>query len=168
MVSGSASTPTSPAGLTSLPAGVRNLAKAFTRAIPAVNSSDPAWHRLPFGPAGTLRLTIAVGADHRLAEVEVLGQPPPHMRRLQKRTLLALKMGRFAVDLTESGAGQQTLLVEAFLAARPPAPDYDFEERQPRVTALSFEAPTPERPGEARVEFASGRTLRVKVTIEPD
>jgi hypothetical protein len=134
--------------------GVRDLARAFTRAIPAANTRDPAWNRLPLGDAGTVRVTITIQADGML-EATPHGEPPDHLERLVQRTLLALQGGRFAVSRPERGS--ETLVIDVTLSTRP-------IEDGPLM--LGFEPPRRGRRGKAYFQLPTGRFVEAFVTVE--
>ena len=49
----------------------RNLAQAFTRALPAaVLATDRSWRSLPWGPGAGARVTFTVGSDGKLTDFE--------------------------------------------------------------------------------------------------
>ena len=136
----------------------RGFAKAFTRALPAANSGDPIWSQLALGPAGSVRVTVAVDEEGEIAESTVLDnprRPPVHLARLVERTLLLLQGGRFA--LTRTNSGTETLRVDVTLSERPTANG---------PLALGFEAPTRDTPGRAYFELASGRVVEATIAIE--
>ena len=136
----------------------RGFAKAFTRALPAANTGDPIWNQLPPGPVGLVRVTVRVGQDRAIDESKVWDKPhrpPPHLARLVDRTLILLRGGRFA--LTNGGAGTETLRLEVTLSERP---------MESGPLAMGFETPSPDGPGRAYFQLASGRVVETKVAIE--
>jgi hypothetical protein len=143
----------SPGGAKSdLPAGVRDLGKAFTRAIPYATNADPIWEELPLGTVGTLKLRITL-TDGRITKSEVHGSAPLALEHLRKRTIALLEAGRFALPMTETQGGTQEL---------------EISVRLRRVTApsslkLGFEPPQGDRPGEAY--FVLGNGLRLDATV---
>jgi hypothetical protein len=139
-------------------APARGFAKAFTRAVPAANTGDPIWGRLPLGPVGFVRVSVTVGADGAIDESKVLDEPqkpPSHLERLVDRTLILLRGGHFA--LTNGGAGTETLRLDVTLSERP---------MESGPLALGFEAPSPGSPGRAYFQLSTGRFVEVKVAIE--
>ena len=134
--------------------GVRDLARAFTRAIPAANTRDPAWNRLPLGDAGTVRVTITIRADGML-EATPHGEPRDHLERLIQRTVLALQGGRFAVSRPERGS--ETLVIDVTLSTRP-------IDEGPLM--LGFEPPRRGRRGKAYFQLPTGRFVEAFVAVE--
>jgi hypothetical protein len=136
----------------------RGFARAFTRALPAANTGDPAWGELPLGPVGFVEVSVTVGADGAIEETKIWNKPrkpPSYLARLVDRTLILLRGGRFA--LTNGGAGTETLRLDVTLSER-------AVESGP--LALGFEAPSPGNPGRAYFQLASGRFVETKVRIE--
>jgi hypothetical protein len=132
----------------------RELVRAFTRAIPAVNTRDPAWARLPLGAAGETRIVLRVAEDGSVADVEHHEQPPPHLERLVTRTVLALRGGRF--ELVDKQQHQAILELSLRISQKP-------VESGP--LELGFEAPRDRRPGRAYFQLPSGRFIEVEVEV---
>lgn len=135
------------------PDGRRVLGRAFARAIPAANTKDPVWNRLPLGPAGETTIRLAVLADGSLAPVEHSRNTPPHLERLVDRTLLALMGGRFA--LPDRREQTLTLRLQLRISQRPPSSG---------PLELGFEPPGFDRPGRAYFQLPSGRFVEVDIT----
>ena len=76
--------------------GVRDLARAFTRAISPANQADSTWSELPTGPAGTVELTLSLDADGHLESVRPAPSTPAHLAKLVTRTLALLRGGTYA------------------------------------------------------------------------
>jgi hypothetical protein len=134
----------------------RSFPRAFTRAIPAANTTDPVWKRLPIGGAGKLRVGVRIDADGRVGDVDLGKDPSPHLERLVRRTLLALRGGRF--ELSGATRGEQRLELSVVISDGPIA-DGPLE--------LGFHAPRPGRPGEAHFQLQSGRRVEITVTLLP-
>ena len=95
-------------------ASVRDLGRAFTRAIPPASDSDPAWAALPTGDAGALEVAIDVDATGHITGWRPLDEhPSKHLSSLVKRTVLLLKQGTFALRGGDVGAGAQVLRLGA-------------------------------------------------------
>ncbi|WP_441288138.1 hypothetical protein ACSRUE_39975 [Sorangium sp. KYC3313] len=95
---------------------VRNLGRAFTRAIPPACQADPIWATLPPGSAGKARFVIDIDDAGHIAtwRPEPGGEEPArHLSNLAKRTLALLGGGTFAVARGAVTAGKQTLEVSA-------------------------------------------------------
>jgi hypothetical protein len=155
-------------GASGLEPGVRNLGKAFTRALPVGARADAAWFRLPSGAAGGARITITIDDHGRIERaeplpIEVGARVPSHLARLLDRVVLLLRAGRFALDHGDEPSGRETLRVEAEL--REGAAVDEFAEPQHTVD-MGFEPPTRARAGKAWFSYASGRRVELRVTIE--
>jgi outer membrane biosynthesis protein TonB len=145
-------------------ASERNLAKAFTRAIPAAVSKDAIWSELPLGPAGKARIEFTVDDEGKIASAEPEEQPEQQLGRLLARTLVLLKSGRFALSSGEK-AGTETLELEATISERAASDDEFANPRDP--VHLGFEPPSAERPGRAFFTLASGRHVEIRVRLRP-
>jgi hypothetical protein len=153
-------------GAANMQPGVRDLAKAFTRAIPFATRADPIWLRLPLGEAGSMRVTISVDAEGRIAEGKASERDEPlplQLKHLLERTLFLLKNGQFAVSGERVQEGTQVLRIEALL--RSVSADDTYADSQ-YAMSLDFEPPTLRRPGKAAFQLGTGRRLEVTVHIE--
>lgn len=141
---------------------VRNLAKAFTRAIPVATSADRAWANLPLGYAGRVRVTITVDEQQQIQTVVLPDRDVSgHMKRLIDKTILLIRTGRFALSRADAAGGSESLRVDLTIAAEPP-PE---RARTLQDFGLGFEPPAPGRPGTAYFR-AWDRYIEAKVTIE--
>jgi outer membrane biosynthesis protein TonB len=95
-------------------ASVRDLGRAFTRAIPAACSADPVWAKLALGDAGSLRVELHVGGDGHLASAEPVDENGPKaLVNVLRRTVPLLQAGTFAVRGGAVTAGVETLEIKA-------------------------------------------------------
>jgi hypothetical protein len=151
-------------GALELPPGVRHLAPAFTRALPASSYADPNWSELPTGSLGRTELEIVVDDEGHISEVtfDTRTPPAPVVEHLVKNTVLLLKAGVFSLDARSVNAGRERLSLEVSLSDEPsPQPDGD-----PRgLFRKGYEPPTPERPGHARFTLNSGRHMEAVVRM---
>ncbi len=146
--------------------GVRDLAKAFTRALPRAASGDPLWTTLPLGPAGGFHVVIRIDHDRRIESAKPdEEQLPPILQHMLDRTVLMLKAGQFALDRSDLTSGDEKLHVEVTLSMR--APSDQINVRPGDTIELGFKPPTRDRPGRGYFTLASGRHVEAKVTIEP-
>jgi outer membrane biosynthesis protein TonB len=146
-------------GAAGLEPGVRNLAKAFTRAIPASSDRDPVWSSLPLGAAGSLSVSIAIDDDGRIESVQMLDKVrPPQLIRLVEKTVLLLRGGQFALSREGTTAKTEVLELEASIAMSSPSDDPMEKGNRP---------PTPGHPGRAFFR-QSGRTIEVRVSLDRD
>jgi hypothetical protein len=149
-------------GSASLPAGVRSLSKAFTRAIPAAAHAVKGWARRPLGPGGRAVVTLSVDGDGRITETRFDVPPSEELQRLVRRTVLMLGTGRFALARGEVRAGSETLEIAVTLSERAPA---DEDSASDDAVALGFDAPGPTSPGRAWFTLASGRHFEASVRV---
>jgi hypothetical protein len=99
------------------PGGVRDLGRAFTRAIPPASDSDATWAKLPAGDAGSIEISIDVDEAGRIAGWRPNEKDPPrHLVQMVKRTMALLEAGTFAVRSGAVGAGSQVLVLRARLS----------------------------------------------------
>jgi len=93
---------------------VRDLGRAFTRAIPPACQADAIWGTLAPGDAGTVELTITIDPTGRIQGYELLGDAPPkQLEHLAKRTLALLKAGTFALQSGSVSEGRERLRIRA-------------------------------------------------------
>jgi outer membrane biosynthesis protein TonB len=107
-------------------AGVRDLGRAFTRAIPPACQADEAWGKLAAGDAGKLEIAIHVGDDGKITTFEPMGDdkhPPAHLLALVRRTVALLGGGTFGLRGTSLGAGVEVLELKAITSDGAPATD---------------------------------------------
>jgi hypothetical protein len=155
-------------GAAGLEPGVRNLAKAFTRALPVGGRADATWFRLPVGSAGAARLTISIDEAGVIREAEPLpierGQiVPAHLKRLFDRVILLLGAGRFALDQGDRTSGTETLRIDAEVREGGPRDEYAEPDH---TIDMGFEPPTRGRAGKAWFTYASGRRIELRVKME--
>lgn len=142
--------------------GLRVLAPAFARAIPAAVSADPVWSRLPLGPAGRLEITITLNDDGKIVEVPLPENTPSHLRAIVERTMALLRAGRFALT-GATGAGAETLRIEVTLSQQDPI---EHDSAKPSdALRLGHQPPTADEPGRAHFTLASGRHFEALITV---
>lgn len=166
--SGAADAPPVPAagsfGALGLPPGVRHLANAFTRALPAGAYTDGDWSKLPLGPVSRVHLSLEVTPKGELGELEIDAEGLlPVIERMLRRAALLLRSGRFSLDPSKLSAGEEHFDLEVVISERPLIPN-EFAAPQD-LFAQRFEPPTRERPGYAEFTLNSGRHVRVEVRI---
>jgi hypothetical protein len=142
--------------------GVRNLARAFTRAIPPATGADDAWKTLPLGPVGRVDLTVDVDENGRVVAVEVDEKAPRVLDRLVTRTMALLRAGTYALTGVD-GAGREKLRIDVVLSQREPlkAP----EEGGDVALRFGHEPPEPGHPGRAYFTLVSGRHVEATIAI---
>jgi len=156
-----ASSPGATFGAAGLPAGVRHLPKAFTRALGLASRGDPRWLALPVGPVGEARFRLNVDEEGRLGELEYDERTPvtalsPVLEHLLANTRLLLLAGRFSLDPSQARAGAQALRVRVEIsdaAAGEPTGDPGG------LNELEYEAPHGSRPGRGSFRLNSGRRV---------
>lgn len=151
-------------GALGLPPGVRHLAKAFTRALPAGAYTDGDWSTLPLGKVGQVNLSLEVDAEGKLGQFEFDARDLPGViERMLRRVALLLRSGRFSISPQTLGAGQEQLDLEIEISERLVTPN-EFASPQD-LFAQRFESPTADRPGFAEFTLNSGRLVRVVVRL---
>lgn len=142
--------------------GPRDLARAFTRAIPVAVSGDPVWATMPLGPAGTFDLKIVLGDDGRIASATPDRAVAEPLRVVAARTVSLLGAGIFAIK-AEPEAGVEVLRISVNISNSDTAPPDD------RSTAgaygLGFEPPRNGVPGKAHFTLRSGRHIEITVRV---
>ncbi|MFT3771145.1 MAG: hypothetical protein QM820_37495 [Minicystis sp.] len=139
------------------PASVRDLGRAFTRAIPPACDADPAWATLPAGDAGKLEVAIHVDADGHIKGFEPRGKVQPQaLVNVLRRTVPMLQAGTFA--LREGGTSEGTEILE--LSAR--VSDAEGEE-DGAPNKLAFEYARGR--GKARFTQSNGRRVEIGLRV---
>jgi outer membrane biosynthesis protein TonB len=152
-------------GAAGLPAGVRHLPKAFTRALGIASRGDKRWLATTAGPVGEARIELAVDENGRLGEL-VYANPAesrrlaPVVRHLLGNALLLLANGRFSLDPSKVNAGVQRLRVRVELTERVAAADPNADPEH------EYEAPTASRPGHGSFTLEGGRRVTSWVYLE--
>ena len=145
--------------------GVRDLAKAFTRALPRAASGDPLWSKLPLGSAGSFHVVIRIDAQRRIADAQPDEKAlSPVLKHLLDRTLLMLRAGQFALDRSDLVSGSEKLHVELAISTRAPSDQIDVNPSD--TIELGFKPPTHDKPGRGYFTLASGRHVEAKVSIQ--
>lgn len=160
----SASNPSGSIGALELPPGVRHLAHAFTRALPASNYSDSAWTELPAGVVGRTELEIVVDDAGRIDEIKFDPRFPPAavIERMVKNAVLLLKAGVFSIDAHSVTAGTERLALEVSLRDDP-SPVAEADARG--LFRKSYDPPSAERAGRASFTLNSGRHMEAVVRM---
>ncbi|MBK7580549.1 MAG: hypothetical protein IPI67_10130 [Myxococcales bacterium] len=145
--------------------GVADLAKAFAKAVTAATHKDPIWEQLPLGAVGSIRVTLEVDAEGHIEKSSVSERDtaPTALIRLVERTLLLLKVGRFALSGAETKAGTQALRIAVELSAVPA--EEDFESPKDTVK-MGFEPPRPGQAGRSYFVHAGGRRFDASISVE--
>jgi hypothetical protein len=159
--------PTGSMGALELPPGVRHLAPAFTRALPASSYADPRWSELPSGPLGRTELVITVDESGHISDVSFDPRTPPVpvVEQLVRNTILLLKSGVFSLDARSVSAGRERLALDVSLSDEA-SPEPDSAPRG--LFRKGFEPPSPSRPGYARFTLNSGRHMEAVVRMLSD
>ncbi|MEO7328446.1 MAG: hypothetical protein ABI193_07710 [Minicystis sp.] len=139
-------------------ASVRDLGRAFTRAIPPAGQADLGWSALPVGDAGSIDVTLEIDETGHITGMKAPeGDPPRQLLTLVKRTLILLEAGTFAIRSGAVSAGTEVLRVHVTLRDGEPGSDGD------RATGLSFAYERGQ--GTATFTQASGRRVEVSVKV---
>jgi hypothetical protein len=150
------------AGSSELAAGVRNLAKAFTRALPNAASADRSWQSSPLGKLEKGMVTLRVDDAGAITDTEFNREASQHFRDLVKRTVLSLGAGQFALHAASLSAGMQRLEIEIVLSQLSAG---TAGGDSGRIAAIGFEAPSPGIPGKGYFTLASGWHFEAGVRI---
>jgi hypothetical protein len=138
------------------PGSVRDLGKAFTRAIPVAGQGDPAWSKLATGDAGVLEFTINIDeTGHIKPWTPPTGEAPKQLVALVKRTLPLLEAGTFGLRPGAVSAGTEVLRIHATLS------DVDASEAG---GAAKLSHDYDHGKGKAAFTLTSGR--HVEITVE--
>ncbi|MFO0756846.1 MAG: hypothetical protein U0359_10155 [Byssovorax sp.] len=138
------------------PGGVRDLGRAFTRAIPPAGQADPIWSSLPLGDAGTIEIMLTIDeGGHIKGSVPLTESPPRHLLRLIERTMPLLEAGTFALQRGTVSAGTEVLRVHVSLHEGEPSAGGD-------ATGLSFAFSR----GKGTATFTQSSGRRVEVLVE--
>jgi hypothetical protein len=98
------------------PSAVRDLGRAFTRAIPPACQADPTWGKLATGDGGAIEVAITVDeTGHITGFKPPADDAPRHLVALVKRTLALLEAGTFAIRSGSVSAGTEVLRIRASL-----------------------------------------------------
>ena len=154
-------------GQDALPASTASLAKAFTRAVPRIASSDQVWHGLPLGAAGKAVFSIEVDAQGKVVgQGTVLDEPAPapHLERIIGRTVLLLKSQTFTAFGEAGRGGTQRFELTADIRQVAPLEDAFAEPRDLRQIGRLVE-PTRVRPGKANFTYNSGRQVELTLRL---
>lgn len=135
---------------------VRNLPKAFTRALANAAAGDAdRYSKLPAGKLEEFVVTIEVDERGDVATHSLNREASARMKDLVRRTLASLGAGQFALRETQVSAGTLQLEIEIRLSGS--------VEGSPRVTGIGYEPPWPGHEGKAYFVVDSGRRFEAKV-----
>jgi hypothetical protein len=156
-------------GAAGLPAGVRHLPKAFTRALGLASRGDRRWLTQPVGTVGEARIRLSVDEEGQLGELEYVTEDErsrlaPVVAHLLENTRLLLAAGRFSLDPARTRAGAQMLRVRVEITER--AGDVDPDSDPNGLNELEYEAPNGRRPGRGSFRLNSGRRVTGWVYVE--
>ena len=102
------------------PTKLRDLRRAFARAVGPACQADPAWSRLAVGDAGQLDVTVFLDDAGHVREVTPLGlHPPAILLELAQRTTAMLHGSTFALRAGKVTAGRHVLRLHARLDTSP-------------------------------------------------
>jgi hypothetical protein len=96
------------------PSSVRDLRRAFVRAIPVACKEDPIWAKVPLGDAGKLEVEIHVDENGHITRAEPRGENRPQaLVQLLRRTVPLIDSGTFAVRKGQVSEGTEILALRA-------------------------------------------------------
>ena len=147
-----------------LPAGVRGLPTAFTRAIPPAVGADSIWQSLPLGVERPFTIAVEVDAEGHISSAEILkekdgSEAPVQADHLRTRVVALLGGGLFALQ-NDVGAGQARFRITLTISNKAIPDDADPAQ----LVERGFDPP---RGGVGRAYFtlASGRHVEAKVEV---
>jgi hypothetical protein len=139
-------------------AGVRNLSKAFTRALAnAAAGTARVWARLPTGKADEAEITVVVNETGAVMDHGLNRDASERMKDLVRRTVESLGAGQFALKQLHVSAGTMKLRVTVWLSGG------ESEDAQGRVSEIGYQAPLPGREGKAYFTLGEGWHFEAKV-----
>ena len=145
---------------------LRDLGRAFTRALPAAALPRDGWQRLRVGTTMTVEVTLHLDGEGRLGELELgSGASPTRLTRLLERARLLLRRGRFALQTAQPGAAAVTYEIKLVISDREVTADPFAEEAH--IMRRGFEPPRREAPGRAYFTFASGKHVEISIEQRP-
>jgi len=139
-------------------AGVRNLSKAFTRALAnAAAGTARSWSRLPTGKADEAEITVEVNDAGAVTDHELNREATERMKDLARRTVESLGAGQFALKQLHVSAGRLKLRVVVWLTGAA------TDGAQGRVSEIGYQAPVPGREGKAYFTVGEAWHFEAKV-----
>ncbi|MDI1481503.1 hypothetical protein [Polyangium sp. y55x31] len=137
---------------------VRDLGRAFTRALPMASGSDAAWAKLPVGSGGSIEVAVIISEEGKITGVEPLApNPPAHLLKAAKNTMALLRGGTFALQGSSVTAGKQILRLSVELS------DTDAPEDPSGAGAFGLAHRWEGKRGVASFTQTSGRHVEIKV-----
>ncbi|MDI1432558.1 hypothetical protein [Polyangium sorediatum] len=138
---------------------VRDLGRAFTRALPMASGSDATWGKLPVGGGGSIEVAMIISEEGKITGVEPLApNPPAHLLKAAKNTMALLRGGTFALQGGSVTAGKQILRLSVELS------DTDAPEDPSGAGAFGLAHRWEGKRGVASFTQTSGR--HVEITVE--
>lgn len=140
-------------------ATVRDLGKAFARALPAASSPDKAWGALSAGSSGSIEVAVAIGEEGKITGFDVLSKDPPaFLIAAVKRTVDMLKFGAFMRPGETATAGRNVFKIVAEISDREVT-----EEDVSGAAAFGLGSTWEGRKGTAHFTQASGKHVEMKI-----
>jgi outer membrane biosynthesis protein TonB len=140
-------------------ATVRDLGKAFTRALPAASSPEKTWGSLKAGSAGSIEVAVAIGEEGKVTGFEVLSKDPPaHLLSAVKRTVDMLKFGTFMRNGETATTGRNVFRLVAEVSEREVS-----EEDVSGAAAFGLGSEWDGRKGKAHFTQVSGKHVEMSV-----
>ncbi|MDC3959380.1 hypothetical protein [Polyangium jinanense] len=137
---------------------VRDLGRAFTRALPMASGSDAAWGKLPVGSGGSIEVAMIISDEGKITGVEPLApNPPAHLLKAAKNTMALLRGGTFALQGSSVTAGKQILRLSVELS------DTEAPEDPSGAGAFGLAHRWEGKRGVASFTQTSGRHVEIKV-----
>ena len=137
---------------------VRDLGRAFTRALPPACDADKTWATLPVGSGGSIEVAVVISEEGKITGVEPLApNPPAYLLKAAKNTVVLLRGGTFALQGSSVTAGKQILRLSVELSDTTPPED------QSGAGAFGLASRWEGKRGVASFTQTSGRHVEIKV-----
>lgn len=154
-------------GALGLPAGVRHLPNAYTRALNQGSWGVAGFRTVPAGKLCEAHVSIAVGEDRKLGPLEYRDERerdalPALCRTMLENGYRLVSTGEFSLDPKRLEGGVMRLRIEVEVTDGPPDTERDPKE----VAVLSNEYPTPTTRGRSTFLLISGRRVDAFIDIE--
>jgi hypothetical protein len=168
--SGSSATAVSdPFGAVGLPAGVRFLPKAYTRALNQGSWRVAGFRTVSTGKLCEARVSIAVGEDRKLGPLEYADERERDQLPALCRTMLEnghrlVAAGEFSLDPKRVESGVMRLRVEIEVSDGPAHSDAEHDPNE--LFSESQEPPSPGKRGRSTFILNSGRRIDAFIDIE--
>lgn len=156
-------------GMTGLPPGVRHLPKAYTRALNQGSWRVAGFRTVPSGKLCEAHVSIAVGGDRRLGELQYRKDEerdalPPLCRTMFENGQRLVANGEFSLDPKRLTDGVLRLRIEVHVTDGEPRAE--SEDSPNELWSESYESPSAGKRGRSTFVLNSGRRVDALVEVE--